>query len=492
MLKMKNISKSFPGVKALDNINLEVKKGTVHGLVGENGAGKSTLIKILSGAYTADHGEVYVDGELIENATPSLMIEKKIAVIYQELMMLEHRTVGENIFAGRLPKNKLGIVNYKKMFKDAKVAIEKIGMLLDPHKIVSELSVAQRQMVEIAKAMSRDAKIIVLDEPTAVLCDSELEVLFELVKTLSEKKGITFIYISHRLHEVFDLCDKVTILKDGILIETGPVENYTSQSLVEKMVGREVEDIYPSKDGRITGDVVLQVKNLCRDNIFHDISFELKTGEILGISGLAGAGRTEVLRAIMGADPIDSGEVIVRGEKKNYKNPEDAIADKLGMVPEERKLQGLTLQQNLIFNTCLQSPDKFRKNGFIRPSKELENTKNYIERFNARPNNPDMIIENMSGGNQQKIVISKNLSAESEILLIDEPTRGIDVGAKQEIYRILDELVRNGKAIVVVSSELPELLGLCDRILVMREGEFTGSFRAEEATEQLIMSCAVC
>ncbi len=489
MLKMQGISKSFPGVKALDNVSFSVAKGTFHGLVGENGAGKSTLMKILSGAYSCDEGHVTVDGEEIKNSSPALMLEKGVAVIYQELMLLEHQSVTENILIGNLPRTRAGFIDYAEAKRQAKSALERIGVDLNPDALISDLSVAKRQMVEIAKAMNRHAKIVVLDEPTAVLGDSELQVLFSLVKRLA-KEGITFVYISHRLKEIFELCDDLTILKDGKLVESGPVSEYNTDLLVMRMVGREMRDIYPSRKGRQAGDSVLEVKGISRGKAFRDVSFDLKKGEILGVAGLAGAGRTEILRGIIGADKLDSGEVLVRQERVHYKSPANAIADKISIVPEERKTQGLSLKQDMVFNTCIQAPQKFSRLCFLSPKQEEKNTREYIKMFQTRPGNPFITTRNMSGGNQQKVVLSKCLTSGCEILLVDEPTRGIDVGAKQEIYRILNDLVLEGMAIVMVSSELPELLGMCDRILVMNEGKMTGMVPAMEASEEVLMALA--
>ena len=488
MLVMNNISKEFPGVKALDDVSISVKKGEIHALIGENGAGKSTLMKILSGAYVSDSGEVIVDGEKIKNPTPALMIEKGIAVIYQELMLLEHRTVAENIFIGRYPKNRYGMVDYKKMRDEALRISQELQLDLDPDAIVGDLSVAKRQMVEIAKAMSRNAKIIVLDEPTATLGEAELEGLFALVKSLA-KKGITFIYISHRLREIFELCTTLTILKDGKKVEIGKVSDYDTDMLVNRMVGRDMSDIYPKKERNI-GKEILCVENLTRKGILHDVSFCLRKGEILGIAGLAGAGRTEILRAIIGADPVDGGCVKIKGKNVKFRSPADGIRAKLGIVPEERKTQGLMLKQNVTYNTSIASLKKYMTNGLINTRKEKQIAKDYVDLFHTRPGKIDVITQNMSGGNQQKVVLSKCLACDCEILLVDEPTRGIDVGAKQEIYNILNNLVKDGMSIVMVSSELPELLGVCDRIMVMNEGHMMAIVDAEEANEELLMSYA--
>jgi ribose transport system ATP-binding protein len=486
---MENICKNFPGVKALDGIHIHVKKGDIHGLVGENGAGKSTLIKVLSGAHTCENGDVTIDGELIKYPNPAMMIEKGIAVIYQELMLLEHGTVAENIFLGRQPRNKFGFIDYKKMRDEASSALKGLNLDLDPDAVVEKLSVAKRQMVEISKAMSRNAKLIVLDEPTAVLGENELEGLFKLVRDLS-LKGITFIYISHRLKEIFDLCNTVTIMKDGRVVESGRVSQYNINKLIQKMVGREMKDIYPSRANRAPGEEILRVNGFSRAGIFKDVAFSVRRGEIFGIAGLAGSGRTEVLRAIIGADPIDSGELFINGKAVLFKSPRNAITKKVGIVPEERKTQGLFLKQNMMFNISLAAIHKFTRFNLIDLRAEKKNAMEYIKLFQTKPGNPNVLVKSMSGGNQQKVVLSKWLTTECEILLVDEPTRGIDVGTKQEIYNILNQLVEKGMTLIMVSSELPEILGMCNRIMVMCEGQVTGIIDADKADEELLMSYA--
>lgn len=487
MLKMSHITKRFPGVLALDDVSISVDRGEVYALVGENGAGKSTLIKILSGAYTLTDGEIKIDGEVLHKTTPQLMIEKGIAVIYQELMLLNHRSVAENIYLGNYP-TKNGLIDFRTMVKNAQVLLEELKMELDPKAFIKDLSVAKRQMVEIAKAMSRNAKIIVLDEPTAVLGESELEGLFNLVKQLS-KQGITFIYISHRLKEIYELCTSLSIFKDGRLIESGKVSDYTTDQLISLMVGRDMNHIYPPKHNN-PGKEILSVQGLSREKVLHDISFNLREGEILGIAGLAGAGRTEVLRAIVGADKFDTGTVTMRGKELHLKSPKDGIKAGLAIVPEERKTQGIFLKQTMTYNIGIAALDKFKRFNLLRPKKEEKAAKKFVEMLHIRPGRVQIITSNMSGGNQQKVVLSKWLNVDCKIMLVDEPTRGIDVGAKQEIYQILSNLVKNGMSIIMVSSELPELLGICDRIMVMCEGRITGIFDAKEASEEVLMQYA--
>ena len=490
MLQMKGISKSFPGVKALDDVTFSVKKGEIHALVGENGAGKSTLMKVLSGSYTADEGEIVIDGEKILNPNPALMIEKGVAVIYQELMLLKYRTVAENIFMGRYPKNKFGFVDYKKMRDDSIRILKELELNLDPDAVISDLNIAKRQMVEIAKAMSKNAKIIVMDEPTATLGEAELEGLFLTIRRLS-KKGITFIYISHRLKEVFEICTSLTIMKDGAVVESGAVSDYDVNELVTKMVGRDVSNMYPANT-RKPGEVILKVEGLTRKGKFSDISFNLRRGEILGIAGLVGAGRTEILRALIGADHYDSGTITIDGMEKKIKCPTDGINAKLGIVPEDRKGQGLFLKQNIIYNISIASLKQFISGIIINPVKERKTAKKFVDMFHIRPGHLDTTVVNMSGGNQQKLIISKWLTSNLKILLIDEPTRGIDVGSRQEIYAILNDLVLKGMSIIMVSSELPELLGMCDRIMVINEGRKTALVDRFDAKEELLMRYATC
>lgn len=488
LLEMENISKAFPGVKALDNVTLKVGKGEIHGLVGENGAGKSTLIKILSGAYLCDSGTIKIEGELIKNITPYNMIEKGVGVIYQELMLSPHMTVAENIFLGRMSKTRLGFIDYELMEKETVKACNRLGLQLDPKAQICDLSVAKRQMVEIAKALSRNAKIIVLDEPTAVLGENELRGMFEVVKKLA-KSGVSFIYISHRLKEIFELVDNVTIMKDGAVVATDNIKKYDIDRLVKGMVGRELMNIYPKRNRKI-GKEVLKIRGMSRKGVLEDINITLHEGEILSISGLAGAGRSEVLKAIIGDDQIDSGEIEIYGKKTKPKSPKDSIKNGLGILPEDRKGEGLFLKQPIIFNSTIARFDEILNLFFIRLGKERLKVLEFVKKINIRPGNPDMIVKNLSGGNQQKVVFLKWLNAKCKILLVDEPTRGIDVGAKHEIYCLLDELVKEGLAVLLVSSELPEVLGLSDRTLVMHQGRIVAEFDTTATTEEEIMMYA--
>ncbi len=488
ILEMINISKTFPGVKALQNVSFSVAKGEVHGLVGENGAGKSTLMKVLSGAYISDSGGIKIDGSPVKDINPNLMIQLGVAVIYQEFMLAPHLTVAENIFLGRMPLKSFGRLDWEKMRRATVEISGQLELDLDPDARVKDLSVAKRQMVEIAKAMSKNARIIVLDEPTAVLGENELQGLFKLVRKLSEA-GVSFIYISHRLNEVFEITDRVTIMKDGQVVGTDETRNLNTARLVKGMVGRELKDIYPVRTCK-PGDEAIIVEGLNRGKALKDINFMVCKGEVVGFAGLAGAGRSEVIRAIAGADAVDSGEIKIFGRSFTPKSPKDAIKLGIGILPEDRKTEGLFLGQTVAFNTTISSFKEFIRRNIIGLKKEKRIAEEYINKLNIRPFNPSAKVRNLSGGNQQKVVFAKWLNAKCKIMLIDEPTRGIDVGAKQEIYRLIADLVEKGVTVVVVSSELPEILGLCDRILVMHQGSIVANLHSSIATEELIMRYA--
>lgn len=487
-LVMRNISKSFPGVKALSNVNLEVRQGEVHALLGENGAGKSTLLKILSGAYTKDEGEIYVDGKLIENMTTQEAEKLGISVIYQEFNNLPHLNIAENIFLGRQPLKKNGLIDWKTCYQMSSELLKKVGLDIDPRTTVDQLKVAQQQMVEIAKALSQNAKIIVMDEPTAPLTQVEISNLFQVIKELKEH-NVAVIYVSHRLNEIKEMCDRVTFLRDGCYVGKAEVKDLEVSDMVRMMVGRELTTMYPRSKAQI-GETVLEVSNLCTEEKLQNISLKLHKGEILGLAGLVGAGRTEVARAIFGADKITSGSVKIHGEEANISNVRQAIGYRIGLVPEDRKKQGLVLIMDLIKNTTLASLNKYMKAGKLNLKREEKDTESYIERLHTATPGPWTQVNNLSGGNQQKVVLSKWLCADCEVMIIDEPTRGIDVGAKVEIYELMNELVEKGMAILMISSEMPELMGVCDRILVMHEGKITGELNRCNFNEESIMAFA--
>ncbi len=491
ILEMKGIHKRFPGVYALKDVSFSVRRGSVHGLIGENGAGKSTLMRILSGAHRASEGSVAIDGAEIDNPTPERMLELGVAVIYQELAQTPHLTVAENIFLGRLPKNTLGLVHWRKARADARAVLQDLNFNVNPAARIDKLSVAQRQMVEIAKAISRHARIVVLDEPSAVLGDSELVNLFAMIRRLSREQGVSFIYISHRLKELYEICDDVTVLRDGQAISSTPIDGTTTESLIRQMVGREMNDIFPER-GTPRDDIRLAVSGLNRKGVLKDISFDVRQGEIFGICGLAGSGRTEVLRAVAGADRIDSGEIRVDGKALSVNSPRTALANGIGLLPEDRKTEGLFLDQSVAFNVTISSLGALASGGFLKAGEERAKVAEYIRQMRIKTPSGATRVRTLSGGNQQKCGIARQLSAGTQILLVDEPTRGVDVAAKREIYDLLVRLTKDmGAAVVMVSSELPEVLGLCDRIMVMRQGEVSAIVDGRSASEETLMAHAV-
>lgn len=484
ILTLKNITKEFPGVKALDDVTINIERGTIHGLVGENGAGKSTLIKVLAGIYQPNKGEIILDGKPCRFNSPIEARRAGISVVHQEIKLAEPLSVAENMFLGNV-QLKNGLVDWKGMRRRAREIVEDLGMDIDINAQVSSLTVAKKQIVEIMHAINNNSRILIMDEPSAVLTDRELEVMFRIVKQLRDK-GITIIYISHRLDEIFGLCSNVSVLRDGRHIDTIPVASVDRQGLINMMVGREMGQEYPKEVGNV-GGTILEVKNLSR-GILRDISFEVKSGEVFGISGLVGAGRTELARAILGIDKPESGEVYVRGKKVHYRTFADAIRDGLGLIPEDRKLQGLVQIMSVKRNTTLVNMKRVLRAGVISSSLEEKLSKEYADKLHVVTPSMETEVQYLSGGNQQKVVIAKWLFQNSEILFLDEPTRGIDVGAKAEIYRLINRMAKEGKTIIMISSEMPELLGLCDRIMVMHEGHKMGELNAAEATQEKIMA----
>ncbi len=484
ILTLKNITKEFPGVKALDDVTINIERGTIHGLVGENGAGKSTLIKVLAGIYQPNKGEIILDGKPCRFNSPIEARRAGISVVHQEIKLAEPLSVAENMFLGNV-QLKNGLVDWKGMRRRAREIVEDLGMDIDINAQVSSLTVAKKQIVEIMHAINNNSRILIMDEPSAVLTDRELEVMFRIVKQLRDE-GITIIYISHRLDEIFGLCSNVSVLRDGWHIDTIPVASVDRQGLINMMVGREMGQEYPKEVGNV-GGTILEVKNLSR-GILQDISFEVKSGEVFGISGLVGAGRTELARAILGIDKPESGEVYVRGKKVHYRTFADAIRDGLGLIPEDRKLQGLVQIMSVKRNTTLVNMKRVLRAGVISSSLEEKLSKEYADKLHVVTPSMETEVQYLSGGNQQKVVIAKWLFQNSEILFLDEPTRGIDVGAKAEIYRLINRMAKEGKTIIMISSEMPELLGMCDRIMVMHEGHKMGELNAAEATQAKIMA----
>ncbi len=491
LLEMIGIRKAFPGVVALHDVSFSVHAGEVHGLVGENGAGKSTLMKVLSGAESAGAGTIRIDGTAVSHATPLAMIELGVAVIYQELMQAPHLTVAENIFLGRLPRTRLGLVDWAALNRQSVAVMDRLGFRVDPRARLSDLSVAQRQMVEIAKALSRSARVVVLDEPSAALGGAELDKLFAVIRRLASEEGVAFVYITHRLQEVFAICDRVTVLRDGAVVSGSAVDAVDADALVRMMIGRTIADTFPLRRRRL-GGVALSVRGLSRRGVLTDIDLDVHQGEILGICGLAGSGRTELLRAIIGADPSRAVAFELHGRQTRLKSPRSAIRLGVGLLPEDRKTHGCFLPQSVSFNVTIARLPKSLGGAVLSRRGEREAVASLAERLSIRMRGPRSRIAELSGGNQQKCMVARTLNARCRVLLIDEPTRGVDVGAKREIYQLLANLAdEEHAAIVMVSSELPEILGMSDRILVMRDGRIAARFARDEATEEALMAQAV-
>jgi len=489
ILEMRDVTKRFPGVLALDRAQLSLRPAEVHCLLGENGAGKSTLMKILAGAQPLDAGEILIEGEPVEIQSPHHAQMLGISMIYQEFNLSPYMSVAENIYLGREPRRgRTPIIDWPRLYGDAEDVLARIGVSLDVRRPVHELSIAQQQMVEIAKALSVDARIIVMDEPSATLTDHELEALFGLIRTL-KYQGLAIVYISHRMEEIFQIGGRATIMRDGAHIATRDLCDLNRDSIIQMMVGRELKDEYP-KEVFPQGPERLRVEGLTRRGHFEDVSFAVHTGEIVGLTGLVGAGRTEVARAIFGADRIDGGSVYLNGEAVTVTSPRDAIARGMGLLTEDRKGQGLVLGMSVAENTTLANLKALVKGFFLDRGAERRAAERFIGELAIKTPGPAQAVQNLSGGNQQKVVLAKWLYTESNLLIFDEPTRGIDVGAKVEIYKLMNELVRRGVAILVISSELPEILGMCDRILVMHEGRIAGELHRDGATQEQIMRLA--
>lgn len=488
-LELKNISKSFPGVKALDDVSFSVDEGSVHVLVGENGAGKSTLIKIINGMYTADQGDLYMFGEKITTHNPRYMQEKGVATIHQELSPVLDLTVAENIFLGRYPLTKLKTVNKKKMFAEAQKLINDLGFHYNAKSLMRSHTVSDMQIIEIIKAISVNAKVIIMDEPTSSITEGEVKILHEQIHKL-KNMGISIIYISHKLDEIEKVGDVVTILRDGKTISTNDVHALTTDEIITQMVGRKMDNVYPKKTAEIK-EKILEVKGLSKENVFEDVSFTLHRGEILGMAGLVGAGRTEVVRTIFGLDPYDSGEIYLNGEKIEVKSVPDAINKGIIMLSEDRKGEGLVLCRSIEENIGLANLKKYVKFAAINKKQERKDADEMIKLLSIKTPSIKTEANSLSGGNQQKVVIAKWLLQNPSVLIMDEPTRGIDVGAKYEIYKIMCNLAEQGVGVIMISSELPEIIGICDRTLVMHEGKVTGEVMRSEFSQEKIMSYAV-
>ncbi len=486
---MRGIDKSFPGVHALQDVSLSLDKGEVVALVGENGAGKSTLIKILGGAYHPDGGDIVLDGDAIQIPSPASAQAAGISIIYQEFNLVPDLTVRENIFLGR-ERTRAGFVRAAQEHGEALELFAKIGIAIDPNARCRDLTVAQQQTVEIAKALSVNARIIVMDEPTAALTSQEVEHLFAIIADL-KARDIGVIYISHRLDEIFEVADRVMVLRDGAHVGTEPVSNVTREKLIEMMVGRSLESEFP-KHAATPGDERLRVENLSLGKTVKDVSFSVRAGEILGFAGLVGAGRTETMRIVFGADRPEKGRILVNGEESNISSPRDAIKSRICLLTEDRKGQGLILSHTVRENFGLPNLGRFKKWIFLDQRKEKAECKGYIDSLSIKVSGQEQLTADLSGGNQQKVVLAKWLAQDADIIIFDEPTRGIDVGAKYEIYLLMNRLVAAGKAIIMISSELPEILGMSDRIIVMHEGKVKGEITDVAGTNQEdILSMAI-
>lgn len=485
---MNNIGKSFSGISVLRNINVAFREGTVHALVGENGAGKSTMMKIISGIYTPDGGEITYRGKKLEHLNPQISLQMGIAMIHQELSPEPFMTIAENIFLGREPVLAGNMVNYRKMYKDAQEIMDRMNLHYDVRKKMNELSLADQQMIEIAKAVSRDASVVIMDEPTSSLTDDEVEILFRQIRDL-KSKGAAIVYISHKMEEIFELADEITVLRDGEMVASAPAGEFTMDSLITKMVGREIKDIYPEYDGEI-GPCVAEIEGFTGGG-FEDISFKVHKGEILGIAGLVGAGRTEVARAIFGLDRRKAGTVRIDGKDIVIKDTRDAIDAGIAMIPEDRKEVGLALCRSIRENISMASLEKISSAGFLNLSDEKKNAEDMIKQLRIKIASMENPVSSLSGGNQQKVVLAKWILQNVKLLILDEPTRGIDVGSKSEIYDMICRFAKEGMAVIMISSEMPEILGMSTRILVMHEGHITGSLDRSEATQESIMRYAV-
>jgi inositol transport system ATP-binding protein len=489
IIELDGISKAFPGVQALDNVSLRIKKGTVHALVGENGAGKSTLIKIINGIYTCDSGEIIFNSEKVVPQNPKHMLDMGIATIHQELSPILEMTIAENIFLGREPLTKSNTLDWKKMLEDTQALMDEFGFRYNPKSKMKELSISDIQLIEVVKAISRGASLIIMDEPTSSITESETQILFKHIRRLKQQ-GVSIIYISHKMEEIFEICDEITIFRDGKWIKTCDISSIDKKTIIELMVGRELSNVYPKIEAEI-GEPVLELKKLCKKGKFTDINFSIRKGEIVGFAGLVGAGRTELFRAVFGLDTYDSGEIIINGKTINIHNINDAIKNNIIMTPEDRKSEGLVLCRSIKENISLTKLKSFLNFGMINSRKELQKVNEMIDKLSVKLSSVNAPSGSLSGGNQQKVVLAKWLLSKPEVLILDEPTRGIDVGAKYEIYKLMCQLAKEGVAVIMISSELPEIMGMCDRVVVMSKGKITGELMKGEFSQAEIMTLAV-
>ncbi|MDO4522449.1 MAG: sugar ABC transporter ATP-binding protein [Eubacteriales bacterium] len=487
LLQMKNIHKSFPGVKALQAVDFELRAGEVHALLGENGAGKSTLIKVLGGIYIAEEGEIFIDGKKVEINNVNDSHENGVAIIHQELVLVPHMTVAENIWLGREPGGKF--VNFDKMERDTQELLDAYGLDFKADTLVGKLTIAQQQMVEIIKAISYDSRILVMDEPTSSISDKEVSFLFETMRTLTAK-GVGIIYISHKMSELEQICDRVTVMRDGTYVGTEVVAETNKDALIAMMVGRELTNYYTRDFLNEKTETVLKCENIADGKMAKGASFEVHKGEIVGFAGLVGAGRSETMKAVFGLSQGSTGTVYLDGKEIHIKSPVDSMKYGIALVPEDRKLEGLYKVQSVRFNSTIEVLKDFIHGIFVNAGKEEEITQKYIDMMATKTPSQEQQIGNLSGGNQQKVMIGRWLATSPKVLILDEPTRGVDVGAKAEIYSIMNELAKSGMSIIMISSEMPEILNMSDRIYVMCDGRVTGCFSHEEVTQEKIMSLA--
>ncbi|HBF3062194.1 TPA: sugar ABC transporter ATP-binding protein [Clostridioides difficile] len=489
ILKLSNIAKEFPGVRALDNVNFELFHGEVHALLGENGAGKSTMIKILTGAHSKTSGKFIFEGKEIEHISPDISKKIGINAIYQELTVFDELTVAQNIFMGKEINGKV-LTNDKKMNEEAKKIFDNMGIDINPNSLVKELSIAQKQMVEIARVLSSETKVLIMDEPTSSISKKETEILFRLINDLKES-GVSIIYISHRMEELFEICDRITIMRDGKTVSTLNTKDVSSEEeLINLMIDRKLDQFFPKRKVEIKEEI-MRVESLTKNNVFNDISFNIRKGEILGIGGLVGSKRSEIVEAIFGLRTYDSGKIYLNNEEVKFKTPSDAIENGLGLITEDRKGTGLFLQMSVKENTTMAGLKKISKfKSIIDRKKEKDILEKYIEALKIKTPHMNQVIQSLSGGNQQKAIIARWLLLQPDILIMDEPTRGIDVNAKAEIYNLMGDLVESGVSIIMISSEIPELISMSDRIMVMREGHISGFLEGEEMIENNVLKLA--
>lgn len=488
-MRVSGINKSFPGVKALDNVNFAVRKGTVHALCGENGAGKSTLMKIINGIYKADSGQIFLDEKPVTIKDPIQARDYGIAMIAQELNYVPEMSIEENLFLGRLPVTKFGNVDWKRVRRETIEFLRQENLPYKPDQKLKTLTVSDIQMLEIIKAISNNAQIVIMDEPTSAITNREVEVLFGKIAEL-KKKGVSIIYISHKMEEVFRIADDITVLRDGKTVETHPASEIDLDKVIALMVGRKMDNVYPKEEVEI-GEPILEIEGLGSKGVFKDINFKANKGEIVGFAGLMGAGRTETMRAIFGLDPYDEGKIKVHGKEVTIKKVSDSIAQKVVMLSEDRRRYGIIPIRSVMENASISSLDKIIYGGRWHPKVEKELVSKYFEKMHVKTPSLETAIQGLSGGNQQKVLLAKWMLRDPDVLILDEPTRGIDVGAKFEIYRLMTDLVKEGKTVIMVSSELPELIGMCDRIYIMNKGRITGCLGKDEFSQETIMRYAM-